>query len=103
MSEFGLERLNAGFVLHVLNEQSEHDELNTTTIRSSMDRWWANCVRNGEERRWIGELVRKARRDETFVFTRAMYEQALQRRQESGKLGLDEQPASDSEEEVESP
>ena len=27
LSELGLERLNAGFILHVLNEQSEHDRL----------------------------------------------------------------------------
>jgi len=90
LSEFGLERLNAGFVLHVLNEQSEHDQLNRGTIRSSMDRWWANCIRNEEERRWIGGLIHKVRTDEGFHFTREMYEQALRRRKETGKLGIDE-------------
>ncbi|KAL1711012.1 opioid growth factor receptor conserved region-domain-containing protein, partial [Schizophyllum commune] len=45
LSELGLERLNAGFLLHVLSEQSEEDELNTPMLQSSMDRWWANCIR----------------------------------------------------------
>ena len=84
-----MERLNAGFVLYVLNEQSEHAELNTPTIRSSMDRWWANCIRNDEERRWIGEVIAKVRKDD-LIFTRSMYEQALRRRKETGKLGFDQ-------------
>lgn len=79
--------MNAGFVLHVLNEQVERDELNTSMIRSSMDKWWANCIRNEEEREWIGGVMQKARRDSEFVFTREMYERALQRRKETGSLG----------------
>ena len=39
LSILDLERLNAGFLLFVLAEQSEHGELNTPAIRSSMDRW----------------------------------------------------------------
>ena len=84
-----MEHLNAGFLLHVLNEQSEQNKLNTTTITSSMDRWWANCIRDEDERAWIGELIRKVRTDQDFVFTRELYEQALERRKETGKLGLD--------------
>ncbi|CAL1712705.1 unnamed protein product [Somion occarium] len=67
LSELGLERLNAGFLLHILNEQSEHQELNNSSLKSSMDRW-------------------KVRSDHDFVFTREMYEKALERRKETGSL-----------------
>lgn len=80
LSEFGYEYLNYGFLLHVLNEQSEHGQLNTSIIRSSMDRWWANCIRRERERDWINEKIAAARDkgvDEPFVFTREMYEAAI--------------------------
>jgi hypothetical protein len=83
----GLERLNAGFLLHVLNEQSEHNELDTRKIEESMDNWWANCIRNDKEREWVGNIIRKVREDEYFVFTREMYEKALERRKETGSFG----------------
>lgn len=82
----GLEHLNAGFLLHVLNEQSEHQLLDTPRFRSSMDQWWTNCVRNEEERNWIGKIIQSVRGDDTFVFTREMYEAALCRREETGSL-----------------
>jgi len=93
LSEFGLERLNAGFLLHVLNEQSESKELNTQGIRSSMDRWWANCLRNEEERAWIRATIAKVRAGDGFIFTRELYQQALKRRNDSGKLGEGESDA----------
>ena len=86
LSILGLERLNAGFLLFVLAEQSEHGELNTPTIRSSMDQWWANCVRNEEERKQIGEMIRDVREGEDGVWTREKYVEALKRRKETGKL-----------------
>lgn len=86
LSELGFERLNAGFLLHILNEQSEHDQLNNPTLRNSMDKWWANCLRNEQEREWVGGMIRKVRTDEEFVFTREMYEKALGRREETGSL-----------------
>lgn len=89
LSEFGLERLNAGFLLHVLNEQSEHQELLSNMLVSSMDRWWANCLRNEEERNWIGKTIKQVRSGKAgggFTFTRAMYEDALQRRADNGRL-----------------
>lgn len=89
LSEFGLERLNAGFLLHVLNEQSEHEELDSWSIRGSMDRWWANCIRNEEERQWIGNLIQKVRNaEEGYVFSRKDYEKVILHRAETGKLGL---------------
>ncbi|KAJ6621887.1 opioid growth factor receptor conserved region-domain-containing protein [Mycena sp. CBHHK59/15] len=80
LSEFGFERLNAGFLLHVLNEQSEERELNTAGLRNSMDRWWANCIRNEEEREWVGGVIARARQEDGYVFTREMYAAALQQR-----------------------
>ncbi|KDR82797.1 hypothetical protein GALMADRAFT_238346 [Galerina marginata CBS 339.88] len=93
LSELGLERLNAGFLLHVLNEQSEWNELNSWGIRSSMDRWWANCLRNEEERTWIRNLVRRVRsaEEEGYVFTREEYEKALRNRAETGRLGIQDE------------
>lgn len=80
LSELGYEYLNYGFLLHVLNEQSEHGQLSTSLIRSSMDCWWANCLRGGRERDWINQKIASVRRggvDEPSVFTREMYEEAL--------------------------
>ncbi|PPQ67715.1 hypothetical protein CVT25_009321 [Psilocybe cyanescens] len=89
-SEMGLERLNAGFLLHVLSEQSELNELNSRGIRSSMDRWWANCIRNEEERTWIMNLIKRVRSSEEgdYVFTRQEYEKAIQNRSATGRLGI---------------
>ncbi|KAJ7069677.1 opioid growth factor receptor conserved region-domain-containing protein [Mycena amicta] len=89
LSEFGYERLNAGFLLHVLCEQSEAKQLNVQRLCASMDRWWANCIRNEEERNWIGGLIAKVRNEPEFVFTREIYEAALQRRQSTGTFGDD--------------
>ncbi|TFK79747.1 hypothetical protein K466DRAFT_505080 [Polyporus arcularius HHB13444] len=86
LSEFGLERYNAGFLLFVLAEQSAKQQLNTQTIRSSMDRWWANCLRNEEDRKWINETIQKVRNQSDFVFTEDAYRDALRRRQETGSL-----------------
>ncbi|KAI0074117.1 hypothetical protein K474DRAFT_1710122 [Panus rudis PR-1116 ss-1] len=86
LSELGFERLNAGFLLHILNEQSEHKQLDNSTLKSSMDRWWANCLRNEEEREWIAGIIRKARTDESWVWTREMCVKALERRKETGSL-----------------
>jgi hypothetical protein len=72
----GLERLNYGFLLHVLNEQSENGELNTPGIRSSYDRWWANCIRHEGHRSVIRSLIRKVR-EESYVFTREAYEETV--------------------------
>ncbi|KZT09395.1 uncharacterized protein LAESUDRAFT_723156 [Laetiporus sulphureus 93-53] len=95
LSILGLERLNAGFLLFVLSEQSEHGELDSTDIRSSMDRWWANCVRNEEEREWIGGAIRKVRAAISGgPFTREMYKEALERRKKTGSLGGETLPAS---------
>lgn len=96
LSEMGLEHLNAGFLLHVLNEQSEANQLYTWPIRSSMDRWWANCLRNEEERIWIGDLIRKVRlAKDGFVFLREAYEQVLQRRAETGHLKAEDSTSQD--------
>lgn len=80
-----MERLNAGFLLHVLNEQSEHDLLNVPYLRNSMDGWWANCIRDDTEREWVWTMINKVREGE-LVFTRQMYESALERRKETGSL-----------------
>jgi len=89
LSELGYEYLNYGFLLHILNEQSEHGQLNTSIIRSSMDRWWANCVRRQRERDWINETIERARdtdADEPFVFTRKMYEAAINSWNDEGRF-----------------
>jgi hypothetical protein len=84
----GLERFNAGFLLHVLNEQGEFDELTAPRLKDSMDRWWANCLRNSDERSWIGKIIRKVREGD-IVFTRADYEKALLNRKQNGKFEND--------------
>jgi hypothetical protein len=55
-----------------------------------MDRWWANCMRNEEERQWIGNLIQKVRNTEEgyVVFSRQDYEKVILHRAETGKLEL---------------
>lgn len=100
LSEMGLEHLNAGFLLHVLYEQSSENQLKDRHgyLQSSMDRWWANCIRNQEERDFIGMLIMRVRHGE-LVFTREKYEELLERRQRIGTF-LWEEPGSEREEEV---
>lgn len=87
----GLEHLNGGFLLHLLNEQSEHNTLADIYLLDSMDRWWANCLRNQEERQVIRDAINKVRSGE-MAFTREMYEAALKRRKETGILSLATEP-----------
>jgi len=87
LSEMGLEHLNGGFILHLLNEQSEHNTLADAYLIGSMDRWWANCIRNQEERRAIREAITKVRSGQ-MTFTREMYEGALKHRKEARTLSI---------------
>jgi hypothetical protein len=96
LSEMGLERLNAGFLLHVLSEQSANNLLNAPYLRSSMDRWWANCIRDEPERLFIGQLISQVRSN-TIQFTRNMYEDILERRRRTGRLALSDPQGSENE------
>ena len=91
MSEMGLEHLNAGLLLHVLYEQSTENQLKDRYgyLQSSMDRWWANCIRNQEEREFIGLLIGRVRRGEVKL-EREKYEELLERRKRIGILAWDE-------------
>ena len=52
-----------------------------------MDRWWANCIRNDEERQWIGETIRKVRlRSDDFIFTSDEYKKYLESRRTVRKV-----------------
>lgn len=84
LSELGLEHLNAGFLLHVLNEQSEN---NSASLRLSMDRWWASCIRDEHERGWVSKAITKVRSGGPF--TREMYETAMRIRQSTGRFPVD--------------
>ncbi|KAG8214560.1 opioid growth factor receptor conserved region-domain-containing protein [Butyriboletus roseoflavus] len=84
LSELGLEHLNAGFLLHVLNEQSENNMLDSASLRLSMDRWWASCIRDGQERGWVGRAITKVRSG--GLFTREMYETAMRVRQSTARF-----------------
>jgi len=87
LSELAMERLNAGFVLHVLNEQSENGILNSASLRLSMDRWWAGCIRDDYERDWVSRAITKVRSG--GLFTREMYETAMGIRQSTGRFPVD--------------
>ena len=101
LSEMGLEHLSAGFLLHVLNEQSESHELNSPGLCNSMDRWWANCIRNEEERLWIRDLIQNVRSaKDNYVFTRQDYEEALQYRVKTGRLAIQEDVQEETQTEV---
>ncbi|KAF8746718.1 Opioid growth factor receptor (OGFr) conserved region, partial [Rhizoctonia solani] len=81
----------APFVLHVLNEQSEHGLLNAPMLQNSLDKWWANCNRNQQERQTIQEIISQVRsKPNKWVFTRAMYEQMISSREVESTLTLPE-------------
>lgn len=90
----GLEHLNAGFLLHVLQEQSSNDQLNAHHLKSSMDRWWANCIRNEDERAFIRELIAEVRSGEK-KFTKEMYHDLLERRRKTGGLSWEDKQGQD--------
>ncbi|KAG6850749.1 hypothetical protein H0H93_009372 [Arthromyces matolae] len=78
LSEFGFEHLSVGFLLHILWEQSECDKLNTAGIRGSMDRWWANCLRDEAKRERVRDLILQVRDgDRGYVFNRDMYKEEV--------------------------
>lgn len=81
LSELGLEHLNAGFLLFVLKEQGEN-KLDMQGLKSSMDKWWANCIRNDKEREWIAGVIKRVRGGD-IVFTQKMYEEAMEWRKEN--------------------
>jgi hypothetical protein len=87
LSELGMEHLNAGFLLHVLNEQSENGILSSASLRLSMDRWWAGCIRDDYERDWVSRAITKVRSG--GLFTREMYETAMGIRQSTGRFPVD--------------
>ncbi|PVG00253.1 hypothetical protein CPB86DRAFT_729827 [Serendipita vermifera] len=95
LSEMGLERLNAGFLLHILSEQSANNQLNAPYLRSSMDRWWANCIRDESERSFLRQLISQVRSN-NIQFTREMYEEVLERRRRTGQLALSDPESSES-------
>jgi len=77
LSEMGLERLNAGFLLHVLTEQSEHGQLRRPSLENSMDNWWAGCIRDNSARNLVTQCIRGVRDGTIITFTRKRYEDAL--------------------------
>jgi hypothetical protein len=83
-----LHALPAGFLLHVLAEQSEEGELTAPALVNSMDRWWANCIRDEREHAWVRDAIGRVRAGE-LAFTREAYERALRRRKESGRFEED--------------
>ena len=76
-----------GFLLHMLNEQSEFDRLTASNLRNSMDRWWANCLRNQEDRAWLRTVIKRVREGGP-VFTRKEYEEVLWSRKHRGLFPL---------------
>ncbi|KEP47077.1 opioid growth factor receptor-like protein [Rhizoctonia solani 123E] len=79
----------APFVLHVLNEQSEHGQLDTFVLQKSLDGWWANCNRNDQEREAIREIITRIRdKTNNWTFTRAAYEQMIHARATQNTLTL---------------
>jgi hypothetical protein len=86
LGELGLEHLNVAFLLHILNEQSEHHLLLNRRIMDSMDRWWANCIRNPEKRQTVGELIERVRSGD-LLFNRQQYIAMLQPAEPQAKDG----------------
>jgi len=85
LSIMDLEHLGTGLLLHFLSEQSENDALHTDGLCSSMDRWWACCVRNEADRAWIAQRIQGVRSGQ-HSFSRADYVAAVQRKKETGSF-----------------
>ncbi|ORY89624.1 opioid growth factor receptor conserved region-domain-containing protein [Leucosporidium creatinivorum] len=88
-SEFGQEHLNAPFLLFFLVEQ-ERDELNSSSLTRSMDNYWRWCIRDDEEREFVGEMVEKVR-EGGGEWTEEMYVEALERRKKTWSFAVAEE------------
>lgn len=82
--QFGQEHLNAPFLLFFLVEQAR-GELNSTSLTRSMDNYWRWCIRNDEEREFVGEMIGGVREEEG-KWTEEMYVEALERRKKMGSF-----------------
>ncbi|KAH7101846.1 opioid growth factor receptor conserved region-domain-containing protein [Auriculariales sp. MPI-PUGE-AT-0066] len=88
LSIMGLEHLGTGLLLHFLSEQSANNTLNNEGLCSSMDHWWANCVRNAADRAWIAARVSGVRSG-SERFSRAEYAAAVRRRKDTGSFAAE--------------
>jgi len=59
-----------------------------------MDRWWANCIRDDDERTFIGELIAEVRSEER-KFTKDMYHDLLERRRKTGRFSWEDKQGQD--------
>lgn len=86
-SEFGCEYLNAPFLLFVLVEQSrpESPQLDSASLVRSMDNYWRWCIRDDEEREFVGETIAAVRSAER-KWSEEDYRAALERRKVHGSL-----------------
>lgn len=87
-TQFGQEHLNAPFLLFFLVEQARN-ELNSSPLTRSMDNYWRWCIRNDEEREYVGEMVWEVREEEG-KWTEEMYVEALERRKRTGSFRVAE-------------
>ncbi|KAF8606923.1 hypothetical protein BDV93DRAFT_488864 [Ceratobasidium sp. AG-I] len=85
----------APFVLHVLSEQSEHNLLNSLIIQNSLDKWWANCNLDEDERQAVQNLIKRVRaqgrstnQEKRWIFSRDIYETMIAGREEGKGLVL---------------
>lgn len=83
LSEFGWEHLNAGWLLWFLVEQAR-GELDGASLRNSMDGYWRYCLRNEEERDWLGGVTEYVRKGGDWE--EADYREALEWRKTTGRF-----------------
>jgi hypothetical protein len=86
--QFGQEYLNAPFLLFFLVEQARN-ELNSSSLTRSMDNYWRWCIRNEDEREFVGEMSLEVR-EEKGEWTEEMYVEALERRRKTGSFRVAE-------------
>ncbi|CCG84637.1 protein of unknown function [Taphrina deformans PYCC 5710] len=82
LSEFGLERYNVPILLFFLVEHGKR-ELNTRGLSSSLDNYWARCIRNNEARDFLAALIVDVRGGKPL--TQNEYQRILSHKLETGK------------------
>lgn len=91
-TEFGCEVLNAGLLLWFLVEQARPEgerQLDSPGLVRSMDGYWRWCIRNEEERDWVGATIEAVRTGERG-WSEEDYREALRRREKTGSFSEQE-------------
>ena len=87
LCELGHQDYVPSFLLFILAEQSQYNNLNTLELSESMDHYWVYCMRERDAQHSVAKAVKWVRDDGQFSMD--VYRRMVQRKQDSGKWEFD--------------